>query len=332
MGYRGRSLAVVLSMVLGGAVARAEPSPADRATARALADEAGDALDKKNYEVAMDKFERADALVHAPTLLLGVARAQVGLSKFVEAQENYQRILREGVPPGAPPAFAKALQDAERELKAIAPKLAWVTISVKEPPTSVVNVDGSEIPRAALDVKRAVNPGQHVVKATADGYEPGTRTFTAVEGESTAVSLKLERRASVASAPAPEPRNDANATASMTTSRPEGSSPSRQKTYGWIGLGVGGAGIVVGSITGLMAMSRHSTLESDCPEGRCRPEGQGTIDGFRSIATVSTVSFIVGGVAAAAGGALLLTAPSATQTAHVQPFVGVGNVGARVTF
>ena len=156
--------------------ARAEPSASDRATARVLADEAGDALDKKNFEVAMDKFGRADALVHAPTLLLGVARAQVGLFKFVEAQESYLRILREGVPPGAPAAFAKALQDAERELKAIAPKLAWVTITVKEPATSVVTVDGVEMPRAALDVKRAVNPGQHVVKATADGYDPAPPT------------------------------------------------------------------------------------------------------------------------------------------------------------
>src|SRR4051794_12304565 len=230
--YAGRSLLVGLSLVLGAAVARAEPSPSDRATARALADEAGEALDKKNYEVAMDKFGRAEALVHAPTLLLGLARAQVGLSKFVEAQENYQLILRDGVPPGAPPAFAKALQDAERELKAIAPKLAWVTISVKEPATSVVTVDGSAIPRAALDVKRAVNPGQHLVKATAEGYEPGTHTFTVVEGESTSVSLTLERR-TAAALPPMAPGNDASLATSITTSGPEASPPSRQKTYGW---------------------------------------------------------------------------------------------------
>ena len=117
MSYGARTWASILALVLGASVARAEPSASDRATARVLADEAGEALDQKNYEVAADKFGRAEALVHAPSLLLGLARAQVGLRKFVEASENYQRIMREGVAPGAPPAFVKALHleaDTER--------------------------------------------------------------------------------------------------------------------------------------------------------------------------------------------------------------------------
>src|SRR5260221_9187990 len=162
MSHRMRWLALGLAWSLCAGSALAEPTASDRATARALADEAGDALDKKNYEVALDRFGRADALVHAPTLLLGVARSQVGLRKFVEAQESYQSILREGVPAGAPPAFAKAMQDAQREIKAIASKLAWVTITIKEPRATAVTVDGGELPRAALDVKRAINPGSHV--------------------------------------------------------------------------------------------------------------------------------------------------------------------------
>jgi hypothetical protein len=92
----------------------AQPSASDRATARALAEEGGEALDRKNYEIAADRFARADALVHAPTLSLELARAQVGLRRFVEAQESYLRIIREGVPPGSPPSFTKAFQDAQK--------------------------------------------------------------------------------------------------------------------------------------------------------------------------------------------------------------------------
>ena len=150
------------------------------------------------------------------------------------------------------------------------------------------------------------------------------------EGESTALTLKLERSATAA---APAPAADANLTSNIMTNVPEGAPPSRQKMYGWIGLGVGGAGIVIGGITGLVAMSRHGSLESDCPNGKCSPAGgQDTIDGFRSMATVSTVSFVVGGIAAAAGGALLLTAPGPAQTGQVRPYVGLGSVGANVTF
>jgi hypothetical protein len=335
MSYVVRSLASGLALFLVAGAARAEPSASDRATARVLADEAGDALDQKSYEIAADKFGRADALVHAPTLLLGLARAEVGLHKYVEANENYQRIIREGVAPGAPPSFVKALQDAQRETKAITPKLAWVTVSLKEPAASVVTIDGVELPKAAMDVKRAMNPGSHVVKASADGYNPTTTTIDMKEGESKAVTLVLDPLTS-SGTPAPTPATITTETAAPAAtadaSDDAASGASRQRTYGFIGLGVGAAGLVVGGVAGLVAIGRHNTLETECPNGKCQPSGQATIDGFRSMAAVSTVGFIVGGVAAAAGGALILTAPHAKETGRVQPFVGFGTVGARVMF
>jgi len=322
-------------VVLYAGIARAEPSASDRATARVLADEGGEALDQKKYDVAADRFGRADALVHAPTLLLGLGRAQVGMRKFVEAQESYQRIVREGIAPGAPPAFARALQDAQRELKAIAPKLAWVTATLKEPATGTVTVDGVELPRAALDVKRAMNPGSHVLVASADGYGPATKTIEVKEGESTAVTLALEPGPASPGVPiaTPTTSTDASLTTSTTpASSDESPGSSQQKTFGWIGLGVGATGLVVGGVTGLMAMARHSTLETDCPGGKCPAGGQDKIDSFRSMATVSTVAFIVGGVAGVAGGALLLTAPRPAQTGRVDPYVGLGTVGVRGSF
>jgi hypothetical protein len=333
MSYRVKSLAWGLVFLLYAGGAWGEPSASDRATARVLADEAGDALDKKNYEVAADRFARADALVHAPTLLLGLARAQAGLHKFVEAQENYQRILREGVPAGAPPAFAKALQDAQRELKTVTSKLAWVTVTVKEPATSVVTIDGTELPRAALDVKRAVNPGSHVLQATAEGYNSGTVNIDVAEGEAKAVALTLEPKSGSAARPSTTLGSETSPTSPISPVGADTAQPasSRQKTFGFIGLGVGAAGLAVGGVAGLIAMSRHSALETDCQSGKCPASAQSTLDGFRTMATVSTVGFIVGGVAAATGGALLLTAPRA-QTGRVEPYIGLAYVGARIRF
>ncbi len=100
----------LVSAVASSAVpARAEPTDADRATARALAREGFEAQKHQQYALAAERFERADALVHAPTLLLGLARAQAGLDRLVEANETYRRILREPTGPGAPAAFAKAV-------------------------------------------------------------------------------------------------------------------------------------------------------------------------------------------------------------------------------
>src|ERR1700727_347223 len=119
MSHRLRSLRwspLVASLVLfapaftPGAFAQ---SAADRATARELGNDGQAALDKKDYATAEDRFRRADALFHAPTLLLGYARAAAGLGKVVNASEAYNRIIREGVASGAPSAFVAAVDAAK---------------------------------------------------------------------------------------------------------------------------------------------------------------------------------------------------------------------------
>jgi len=70
------------------------------------------ALAGKDYTTAADRYARADAIFHAPTLLLGLARAEVGLGRLVEAEETYRRIVAEGLPPKPTPAFVAALAAA----------------------------------------------------------------------------------------------------------------------------------------------------------------------------------------------------------------------------
>src|SRR5688572_8370318 len=85
--------------------AQAEPTEADRATARALATEGYRALQRKEFEVAAERFQRADALVHAPTLMVDWARALVGLGRLVQAEEKYAQVVREGVDAKAPQSW-----------------------------------------------------------------------------------------------------------------------------------------------------------------------------------------------------------------------------------
>jgi len=107
---RRRSLAaLMLTALLAPAVAQAAPEGVDRASARALAAEGQEVLTKKDFTTAVDRFGRADALVHAPPTLLGLARAQLGLGKLVAAQEAYDRLVREGVAPRSPAAWSKTV-------------------------------------------------------------------------------------------------------------------------------------------------------------------------------------------------------------------------------
>jgi hypothetical protein len=307
----------------------AAEAAADRATARQLAAEGQAAFEKGDFEVAADRFARADALVHAPTLLLALARSQVKIGKLVQANENYQRILREGVPANSPPVFQKAYDDAKREADAITPRLGWVTITVTGPAEPNVVLDGdTPVPRAALDVRRAVNPGEHVVRVSADGYVPADGKFSVGEGESTALTLNLEPNPQGAATPPPGPQGiepktwSAAAGPQADTSR----GGKMQTTLGFVSLGVGGAGLVVGGITGALAMGKNSTLDRECSGGVCPASQRSTLDSYRTLGTVSTIGFIVAGVGAAAGVTLILTAPKNTpdQAPGGQVAVSVG--------
>jgi hypothetical protein len=325
---RAIGLLFALAGSMAPGVALAQASDADRATARALASKGYEAQKRGDYAVAVDDFERADTLVHAPTLQLGLARARAGLGKLVEAQETYRRIIREGVDAGAPAAFAKAVEDARREVTDLAPRLAWVTIDVRGPSTPSVVLDGTLVPTAALGVKRACNPGQHTLKASAEGFAPAERIFAVDEGGDQAVSLSLKvlpastapDQATIEAAPSlPEPGT-----------RPSSESPPTPfgTKVGIAALGVGAAGLFAGGVTGVLVLSRHASLSHICPNGHCSPGESHDLAAYHTLANVSTASTVAGACAAVTGIALLIATPKAAPATLYAGFLRVGVAGA----
>ncbi|HEY8943179.1 MAG TPA: PEGA domain-containing protein, partial [Polyangiaceae bacterium] len=183
------SAGLVLSL---GFPVRAEVSAADREQARKLAAEGFEALERKDYATAEDRFRRADAIIHAPTLVVDHARALVGLGRLVEAHERYELVLREGIAPNAPWQWRSAHADAERELEEIKPRLAWLTLRVLGPSKPVVLVDNKNVPLAALGVRRATDPGTHSVTVSAPGYLPKEEIVSLDEGETVSLEVELE--------------------------------------------------------------------------------------------------------------------------------------------
>jgi len=325
MTRRISTLTLSISLALIAPAALAEPTAADRATARTLAQEGQHALETKNYTMAIDKFSRADALVHAPTLLLGLARAQVGATKLVEAQENYNRIIREGVAPGAPKSWSKAVDDANKEVGAISPRIPWVTITVLGPSSPEVVIDGTPVPSASLGVKRAINPGTHKVKVSAEGYHPQEKSIVLTEGQSLSVNIELEQ----APEAAPPPEKKAAAAVAVDTGASSGGE--WRRTVAYVSFGIGGASLIVGGVAGALAIAKHSQLADACPDpNSCDPGQRASIDTYHRLGTIADVGFIVGGVGVAAGVVLLLTQPKETTTTtgtSVTPFIGLGSAG-----
>jgi hypothetical protein len=304
--------------------ASADPTAVDRATARALALEGYAALQQKDYKKAGDRFSRADELVHAPTLVVDWARSLVGLGKFVEAVERYELVIREGVAPNALKSWQQAFSDAGRELTALKPRLAWITLTVVGR-SAAVSIDGDAVPPAAVGVRRPINPGTRIIRATAHGFLPIKKTLELAEGSDSDVRLVLEpdpdaEPAEPVAVPKPPP---------PPPPEPTGSGSGR-RTLAYVALGVGGAGLLAGGITGGVALSYRSDLNKTPAAQR----KQSTIDSYHLFGTISTVGFAVGAAGAVTGLVLWLTAPKAESAKGanngfgVQPYLGLGTVGA----
>lgn len=325
----GRWLAGIAASLFWVGSAFAEPSAADRATARSLATEGYWALHDKRYAEAADRFGRADSLVHAPTLTLDWARSLVGLGQFVEAQERYELIIREGVDSKAPPSWQRALSDAKAELAALRPRLSWVTITVAGAGDAHVTIDGVAVSAAAVGVRRAINPGPHDFAATANGYLGTNKTLTLAESQEGSVALELQVDPNQQQA---QPVLDAPPAAQVVVPP-----PTRNRTPAYVAFGVGAAGLVVGGVSGALWLGKHSTLKANCPTPDTCPAGyEDTVSAYDTLGIISGVGFAVGVAGAATGVALWVLDGSSSPTAAgglvVRPYVGVGNVGAVGSF
>jgi hypothetical protein len=311
----------------------AEPSAADRTTARALAEEGYKALSKKDYALAEDRFRRADALVHAPSLVVDHARALVGLGRLADAYERYDSARREELPPRPPAAWKRAVADAQKEIKAIEAKIGWVTITVKGPVEPKVMIDEREVPIIALGSPFPTDPGDRTIRATADGFLPAEVAISLSAGQKKETSLELlPKPPEVVAEVAPPPKKVKPA--------PPPPQETKVNPLTYVAFGVGGAGLAVGAVTGILFLSEKSELDAACPaQDRC-PPGTDT-SSFYTYSYVSGISLLVGLAGAGTGVALLLTQPKQSdkeaeqkveQKAEMVPYVGIGQVGVRGKF
>jgi hypothetical protein len=329
-----RSLAALLFVAALAPSAALAQSPEDVATARNLANEGFTALDAKDFAKAADLFKRADSLYHAPTISLGLGRAYAGLGKLMSAQEAFSKAAYTPVPPNAPAGIVQAVAEAQAALAVIAPRVPGVILNIKGPPEAKVTIDGVDVPAAALGVKRPLDPGTHLVRVIAPGYFTGEAKVTLVESKVETVNIEIKPDPNAPKVAPPPVNKGGPAEPPPPPAPPPSTLP---KTLGFVGLGVGGAGLILGAVTGGLALSKHSALITACgADGHCALSQQdalsGDVSAYKTMGTLSTAGFIAGGALAATGVILLVTAPKAQKTGSITPMIGPGFLGAAGTF
>ena len=275
------SLASGVSLFVAAHVACAQ-TDLERAAARDAANNGRAALDAGKYDKAIDYLSRAEQLVHSPTHLLFLARAQTKLGKLVAAHETYLKITRETLASNAPKAFVSAQDSAEQEQDALDARLPSVTVTLQGTPPSDLSVqmDGTALPAAMIGIPLPVDPGEHVFKATSANATSDPVTVKLAESAKQTVTLKLRVTKSAhaaaavpvatpAAAPAAAPTTpplDTTAESVKPASPPAGGpatdTSSEGRGYGlriagFVSLGIGAAGLGIGTYYLLQSSSTH---------------------------------------------------------------------------
>jgi hypothetical protein len=195
--------------------ASAQVGDAERAAARDLFKQ-GDELQRAgNFADALDRFQRAQQVIQAPTNVLRIAECQAALGKLVESAESYRAVIRWPLAAGAPPAFQSAIDQAKGELSQVDPRVPHLLVKVS--PAGVPNeslvIDGTAVSGALVGEPMPLDPGEHKVTVTASGYASPEQTFTLREREAKTLNVELHATAAGApSAPLPPPANTASGT------------------------------------------------------------------------------------------------------------------------
>ncbi len=314
MACRWLAALLVIGCLLRAGPVQAQAPPvgggaAIRSAALFLADKGDEYFIAKHYEQAFKLFQMAEALHHAPTLLLMIAQCEGHLGRLLEARSHLQQVIDEPLGPNASGPFRRAQADAQQRLVALDLRIPRLSIRLEGSVEGVeVRLDGAAIPVETLGQGLRLDPGKHHVVVLGQ-HDVQSKTITLSEGARQDIVFDLRRQRGPG-APTVE---------------------SSALLLPVIFLGVGVVGMGAGMVTGVLALDEAEQLKSTCAAGtqQCDPDAKSHEDAAKSLATGSTIGFVLGGIGLTVGALLLVTqatAPSEPIETGLRLRIGPGSV------
>ncbi len=321
-----RQIPIVALFVLS--VISARPARAgDVAEAEALFREGRAKMDAGDYAAACPKLAESFEQDPGTGTLLALAMCRERAGQLASAWASYGQVASRSKREGR----ADREQAAREAMQALEPRLSHLTITVDRTTSAlaglVVKRDGAPVGSGAWGAALPIDPGEHVIEASAPGKQPWSKKL----------SIGAERDTQNIEVPelVPEP---AAASALPTAADASGSAPaSKGPPLRTLGLAVGGAGVVglglgVGFGLRAQALNAQSNENGHCnAQNQCDAVGGQKRDDAKSAATIATAGFIAGGVLAAAGVTLFVLGTHRRERAatvvEATPVVGQNDVG-----
>jgi hypothetical protein len=314
-----RALALAIAVASLATPAAAQ----DVAAAEALFNQGFADMDAGRYESGCPALAESYRLDPRPGALFTLAECENKRGRIATAVARYEEYLRlvATLPADQRARQAEREQIARRNKTALEPDVPRLTLRLPEdaPAGTIVTRGGVALGAAALGVALPVDPGVHVVTTQAPGGPVGEERISVARGERKAAVLSVDvpgARGAPVATKAALPMVPALASAPEREEAPPGSSP--QRAIGFVVGAVGVAGLLVGSITGGLAIGEKGTVDDNCDGPACNQEGKDAADAVKDLGLVSTIGFVAGGAALATGVVLVLTAPDEAPSASAR--------------
>jgi len=265
----------------------------DRESARQLLDRGDEQEEKGELEGALASYRAAHELMHVPTTGLEVARISAKLGKLVEARDVALEVIRMPTTARESKPFKVARAAAEslaRELASQIPSLRLELAPEAAANQTSLEIDQRSVPLSALGLGYALNPGAHRVQVAASGYLTVVRDISLRPGETQTLRIELvpaPKAKATVRRPVPPEASQAQRTSTSPAAPAEHSSTWPQ----WFGFSLGGAGLVVGTVAGVLSLKRTRAAKDYCTGNQCTSEAQHDRDVAVKLANVSNAGF-----------------------------------------
>ncbi len=290
----GYAAAFVVAASTFGTTARAD-GDSGKAVAEALFRDAKQLMEAGDVATACPKFAESLNLDRTlgTLLYLGACHEQQG--RTASAWSEFSSALTWAQRSGQ----AERVAFAQKHIDALEPRLAYIVITAPAIANLQLRVDDALLNSAAVGTPLPVDPGSHLIEASAPNMQSWQQKVTVPsEPGKTPVEVPPLVPAPVAATTPTTPAPGA-APAATTTEGPPPDSDGGKRAILWTSVAFTGVGVVVGSIFGAMTLSARDTAKSECPANQCTQDGMNKISDARTDATVSTVGFVAAGVGAA---------------------------------
>ncbi|HZO16369.1 MAG TPA: tetratricopeptide repeat protein [Polyangiaceae bacterium] len=268
-------------------------SQGDKAEAERLFERGRTLMKEGRVREACTLLEQSFALVRGAGVQYNLARCLAELGRVASAHRHFVEVAELSRRAGQP----DRARVAEERARALEPRLAWLRVEVSSPPVGLTVRDGeTPIPRD----ERAIDPGEHRIRASAPGHRAWEQTLSVAESQHVVVRVPLLQRLD---APHPQPQP----TQPPKPTEPRSADPLPLLVSGGIlgGLGVIALG-VSGGLAGLAA-AKDDEADAYCDDTGCDPQGIELVDTAQTYGNAATIMLVSGALLAAGGLALLIT-------------------------